>query len=100
MSVEIVPGVRVDEAYVSVRLKDGKLLEHHVEHALGSIRRPMNDAQIDDKFMDLAQVVMTRDQAERALQACRGVDSLASAGEIGQALARQALQTSSTRTGA
>ena len=87
VTVEIVPGVRVDEAYVSVRLKDGRLLEHHVEHALGSIRRPMNDAQIDEKFMDLAQVVMTRDQAAGALQTCRRIESLANAGEIGQALA-------------
>ena len=72
---------------MSVRLKDGRLLEHHVEHALGSIRRPMNDAQIDEKFMDLAQVVMTRDQAAGALQTCRRIESLANAGEIGQALA-------------
>ena len=88
VTVEIVPDVRVDEAYVAVRLRDGRCLEHHVEHALGSIRRPMNDAQIDEKFMDLAQVVMTRDQVAAALQTCRRIESLAHAGEIGQALAR------------
>ena len=87
MTVEIVPGIRVDEAYVSVRLKDGRKLEHHVEHALGSIKRPMNDAQIDDKFMDLAYVVMTQEQASRALHACRSVESLTDAGRIGEALA-------------
>ena len=88
VTVEIVPDVRVDEAYVAVRLRDGRCLEHQVEHALGSIRRPMNDAQIDEKFMDLAQVVMTRDQVAAALQTCRRIESLAHAGEIGQALAR------------
>ena len=87
VTVEIDPGVRVDEAFVSVRLKDGRLVSHHVEHALGSIRRPMNDTQINEKFMDLAQAAMTRDQATRALTACRAVESLDSAGEIGQALA-------------
>ncbi len=87
VTVEIVPGIRVDEAYVSVRLKDGRKLEHHVEHALGSIKRPMNDMQIDDKFMDLAHVVMTQAQASRALHACRSVESLTDAGTIGEALA-------------
>jgi 2-methylcitrate dehydratase PrpD len=87
VTVDIVPGIRVDEAYVRVRLKDGRLLEHHVEHALGSIKRPMNDAQIDDKFMDLAQVVMTQEQAAHALHVCRSVESLVGAGAIGEALA-------------
>lgn len=87
VEVTIEPGVRVDEAYVSVKLRDGRTLTHHVEHALGSIERPMNDTQIDAKFMDLAQVVMTKEQAARALESCRSVELLTDAGDVGRALA-------------
>jgi 2-methylcitrate dehydratase PrpD len=46
------------EAYpsrVTVSLKDGRRLEHQVFVALGSSDRPMSDAELEAKFVDLAE---------------------------------------------
>ena len=86
VQVEIEPGLRVDDAKVTVSLRDGRTLHHHVVHALGSIERPMNDEQVDAKFMDLASTVMTREQATQALTACRAVGQAHDAGAVGRAL--------------
>ena len=86
VQVAIEPGLRVDEAKVTITLKDGRTLSHHVVHALGSIERPMNDEQVDAKFMDLASAVMTLDQATQALAACRAVGQVPDAGAVGRAL--------------
>ena len=39
-----------DAAHVAIRLKDGRTLEKHVEHAIGSLARPMSDADLEAKF--------------------------------------------------
>ena len=87
VQVTIEPGLRVDEAHVAITLNDGRVLKHHVLHALGSIECPMNDAQIDAKFMDLAARVMTDEQAKTALVACRTIGDQPDAGKVGIALA-------------
>ena len=84
--VAIEPDLRVDEAKVTMTLHDDRVLHHHVVHALGSIERPMNDEQVDAKFMDLASTVMTPEQATQALAACRAVGQAKEAGTVGRAL--------------
>jgi len=86
VQVAIEPGLRVDEAKVTMTLHDGRVLHHHVVHALGSIERPMNDEQVDAKFMDLASTVMTPEQAAQALAVCRAVGRTTDAGTVGRAL--------------
>jgi len=86
VQVAIEPGLRVDEAKVTMTLQDGRVLHHHVIHALGSIERPMSDEQVDAKFMDLASNVMTPEQAMQALAACRAVGQAKDAGAVGRAL--------------
>jgi len=86
VQVAIEQGLRVDEAKVTATLNDGRVLHHHVIHALGSIERPMNDTQVDAKFMDLASTVMTPEQATNALAACRAVGQAKDAGTVGRAL--------------
>lgn len=43
------PTIAKDEAYVTVVLADGHQLHEHVEHATGSLSKPMTDAQLRDK---------------------------------------------------
>lgn len=43
------PVVAKDEAYVTVVTADGQQRREHVEHATGSLSRPMTDAQLRDK---------------------------------------------------
>lgn len=70
------PSIRPDEAYVSVKLKNGKLLEKHVDHALGSLERPMSNADLESKFRGLTGEILTKEEADRLLGLCWNVESL------------------------
>jgi 2-methylcitrate dehydratase PrpD len=86
-SVEAVaePGVREDEAHVSVTLADGRVLDKHVAHAIGSLERPMSDAQLEEKFRGLAEAVLGADRTRRLIQLCWEADRLKDAGELARA---------------
>ncbi len=48
--------VPVEAAHVSVQLRDARTFEKHIPHALGSMGRPMSDADIEKKCRDLAAI--------------------------------------------
>jgi 2-methylcitrate dehydratase PrpD len=73
------------EARVTIRLKDGRVLEKHVPHALGTVARPMSDADLEAKFRGLVEPVCGRAQADRIIDLCWRVESLGDAGEIARA---------------
>jgi 2-methylcitrate dehydratase PrpD len=73
------PGVREDEAHVTLTLRDGSRREVHVDHALGSLQRPMSDEDLSAKFRELADGVLPADRVEAALQLCWRVDTPARA---------------------
>ncbi|HTI87328.1 MAG TPA: MmgE/PrpD family protein [Alphaproteobacteria bacterium] len=79
------PSIREDEAYVTMRLKDGRTVEKHIDHAIGSLERPMSDADVDAKFRKLAGAVLPKGQVETLLTLCRSVESLKDAAEIARA---------------
>ena len=60
-------GVREDEVYVVIELNDGTRFEKHVEHAIGSLERPMTDADLEQKFLGLAVPVIGEDKAREAI---------------------------------
>lgn len=47
------PDMPKDACQVDVTLADGSRLSHHVEHASGSVDKPMTDEQLRDKFLAL-----------------------------------------------
>ena len=51
-------GLSADEAYLTVRFKDGTKLEKHVEHAIGSLAVPMTNEQLTEKFLDQGKAVI------------------------------------------
>lgn len=55
VTVEDDPTIAVDAARVTLRLHDARTLSEFVPHALGSLERPMSDAQIEAKVRDLAR---------------------------------------------
>jgi 2-methylcitrate dehydratase PrpD len=79
------PRVGKDQARVRIQLKDGRVLEHFVEHAVGSLQKPMSDAALEGKFLDLAEGIMPTSQARRLIELCKVVDTLEDVGEIGRA---------------
>ena len=70
-------GLSPDQARVVVALADGTRLTQLTDHPSGSPQRPLSDAQLEDKFMELAVRALERGAAERLYADCCGVDRLA-----------------------
>jgi 2-methylcitrate dehydratase PrpD len=79
--------LRDDEAYVTVFTKDGRKLERHVPHAIGSLERPMGDADLDAKFRGLCDGVISKDQTEEVLALYRRAEGLADASQLAKVAA-------------
>src|SRR5262249_27642011 len=45
-----------DQSDVEVELENGHVLHHFIECSLGNLRRPLSDAQLEEKFRDQAVV--------------------------------------------
>jgi 2-methylcitrate dehydratase PrpD len=71
-----------DAAQVRIRLKDGRALDRHVEHALGSIDNPMNDRDLEAKFRDLSTSVLDDATIEAVIAACWALEKSADAGGL------------------
>ena len=67
-------GIREDEVRIVLTTTDGRRIEKHVEHSIGSLERPMTDDDISAKFLDLAEAVIGRDAARRALEGAWAVE--------------------------
>ena len=83
----VTPGIGEAQVRAVITLKDGRRLEQSIEHVVGSVERPMSDADLDKKFRDLADGVLPAAQARRLLDLCRTVDRLPRAGELARAAA-------------
>lgn len=76
------PAVRSDEVYMTLKDRSGKTYEKHVEHAIGSLQRPMSDADLEGKFLALAEGILPLPQAAALLSMCWKLDSLKSVAAI------------------
>ena len=65
----------IDEASADVTavLKDGRRVHVFVEHAIGSLGRPMSDSQLEDKFSNLSAPVLGAARTRRLIDACWGL---------------------------
>jgi len=61
--------LRADEVYLTVHMEDGKKLEKHVRHAVGSLEVPMSDERLTEKFVDQSALVLGGDVAKAASDA-------------------------------
>ncbi|MBI3045081.1 MAG: MmgE/PrpD family protein [Betaproteobacteria bacterium] len=77
--------VHEDQAHIAIRLKDGRTLEKFVEHAVGSIDRPMSDADLEAKFRGLAAGILTGTESGKLIGLCWDVAKLRDAGEVARA---------------
>lgn len=75
-----------DEAFVVVKLKDGKLLEKHVVHAVGSLEVPLDETQLTAKFLDQSQGVLGVEGAKAASDALWNIDTLRDVSSLSQIL--------------
>jgi 2-methylcitrate dehydratase PrpD len=79
----------VDEAAADVTavLRDGRRVHVFVEHAIGSMERPMSDAALEAKFAAQSDPVLGSTRTAELLAACWRLGELAHAGDLA-ALAR------------
>ena len=76
-----------DEAFVRVTLVDGRVLDKHVEHAIGSLERPMDDTALVAKFDGLARDVLSVARADALRDLCWKMESLSDAADLARAAA-------------
>ncbi|WP_300554127.1 MmgE/PrpD family protein [Limnohabitans sp. Rim8] len=62
--------VREESVYVTAHLNDGRSVKVHVEHAIGSLQKPMTDADLESKFRDLSNPILGVDRVNAILKSC------------------------------
>jgi 2-methylcitrate dehydratase PrpD len=65
-----------EQADVTAVLKDGRRERVFVEHAVGSLERPMTDADLERKFHSLADPVIGGNRAAGLIEACRDLANI------------------------
>ena len=83
-------GIKEDQVHITMKLKDGRVLEKYVEHCLGSVDTPMSDADLEIKFRGLSEEVLGAAQTRELIALCWSVASLPDAGAIARTAARNA----------
>ena len=59
-----------DAADVTAVLRGGRKVHVRVDHAIGSLERPLSDAQLEAKFRSLADPVIGKERAQAAIGVC------------------------------
>ena len=73
--------VRKDEVHATFSLP-GETIEEHIDHVVGSVTRPMTDADLERKFESLAGEVLGASRCGRLLERCRGFEEISDAREV------------------
>jgi 2-methylcitrate dehydratase PrpD len=79
------PSIMPEQVEMTIVLDDGRRLNRRIEHAVGSVEKPMSDADLERKFLDLADGMLPQTQAKRVMDMCWKVETLANAGDIPRA---------------
>lgn len=74
--------IREESADVTATLRNGESVHVFVEHAIGSIQRPMTDHDLAAKFHQLCDPVIGKVQATALLDACQRLASAPNVGEV------------------
>lgn len=76
VNATIDPAIKEEQVIATVVLKEGRSVGTRVEHAVGSLERPMSDDDLEAKFRDLARDVLPEAQVRRTIDLCRGIEAL------------------------
>jgi 2-methylcitrate dehydratase PrpD len=84
-SVVVEQRYATDEAEVALTLVDGRVLTQHIEHAVGSLERPMTDAGLEEKLRGLAEDVLTDTQMNALIARVWSLEKLDDASALADA---------------
>jgi 2-methylcitrate dehydratase PrpD len=79
------PAIKEDQVRVAITLKDGRRVDTFVEHAVGSLERPMSDADLEAKVTSLATGVLPDAAIRKVIDLCWTADALPHAAAIATA---------------
>lgn len=79
------PGISEAEVVVRLGTRDGQVHEIHVRNAVGSLERPMSDADLERKFRGLVDPVLSGTRSAELLDLCWNLDSLPDAAVVARA---------------
>lgn len=79
--------VAPDEVYIEVTLNDGRKLSKHVAHAHGSLERPLSDGELENKFRNLAERILSPARTAKLIALCWALPELADVSEVARAAA-------------
>jgi 2-methylcitrate dehydratase PrpD len=82
------PAIGKIQARVTITLKNAAQLVAFVEHAAGSVKKPMSDGAIEQKVLGLADRILPADQVRDVVNLCWRADELDDAGEIARRSAK------------
>jgi 2-methylcitrate dehydratase PrpD len=85
VNAEIDRGLHEDQARVTIRLKGGRSVDTFVEHAIGSVDRPMSDAALESKFRGLASAVLAKPQIDRLIALCWDIGKMGNVSDLARA---------------
>jgi 2-methylcitrate dehydratase PrpD len=89
VSATVDPAILPEQVDMTITLKDGRKLHKFIAHAIGSLEVPMTDQQLEAKFTDLAEGILSPAQTRRLLTDCWQVTQLSDASLIAQAAVPQ-----------
>ena len=72
---------------ITIRLKDGRVLEKVESFATGHPKKPMSREQLEAKFFECAELAIDRDRARLALEMIWGLEELEHVGKLHEMLA-------------
>jgi 2-methylcitrate dehydratase PrpD len=67
------PAIAEASADLTLTLRDGRTFRKRVEHAVGSLERPMSDAELDQKVHGLVDPVLGTAKADALLRECEAL---------------------------
>jgi 2-methylcitrate dehydratase PrpD len=79
------PAIKPQQVDITIVLTDGRELHKYIQHAIGSVEVPMTDAQLEAKFSDLAEGILSAQQTRALIDTCWKVEQLPDASVIAQA---------------
>lgn len=82
ISASTSPGIREDEVRIRLTKRDGTVITKHVEHAIGSLERPMSDADLEAKFTLLTEPVVGAAATAKLIEQSWALQDMADVGEI------------------
>lgn len=76
VSAEVDPRLKEEQARVTIRLTDGRVLEKQIDAATGSPGNPMSDVELQAKHRDLVWPYLPEWKRERLLELVWGLETL------------------------